>query len=158
MVADGVIQDYAVAGAIAAAVYIEPKATEDIDIFVHVKAGTPMFGELTDIYEYLKNRGFKPREGYVEMAGWDVQFLVPADGSVEDEGVREANTISLHGVDIRVMMPEYLVALALNVGREKDIDRARAFILQKKVNVEDLKTLVERFGLEERWQRVRMLL
>ena len=34
MVADGVIENYAVAGAIGAIFYVEPFSTEDLDVFV----------------------------------------------------------------------------------------------------------------------------
>jgi hypothetical protein len=158
MVSDGVIEDYAVGGAIGAAFYIEAKATEDIDIFVHVRPELPLFRELDEIYTYLKNKGYEPKREFVVIGGWDVQFLVPAPNSIEDEAIQQANIIRFHNESVRVMMPEYLAAIALQIGREKDIDRVRAFIQQNKVNMDDLRVLVERFELEEPWRRVRMLL
>lgn len=157
MVSDGVIEDYAVGGAIAAAFYLEAGATEDIDIFVHIKPETPLFFELDDIYKYLKNRGFHPKGLYVRIADWDVQFLVPSEGSLEDEAVKQANVIQVHDIPVRVMMPEYLAAIALNTSREKDIGRARAFIKQEKVDEAELMVLVKRFNLEEKWRRVKNL-
>lgn len=158
MITDGVIEDYAIGGAIGASFYIEARATEDIDIFVHVRPGTPPFQELTEIYSYLNNKGFLPKSEFVVIQDWDVQFLIPGDGSLEDEAVKQANIIKYHDQNVRVMMPEYLAAISLQVGREKDIDRVRTFIKQEKVSVSDLVTLIERFHLEEQWQKVRMLI
>jgi hypothetical protein len=60
MVVDGVIEDYAVAGAIGAMFYVEPFSTEDLDVFVL----------------YLKARGYTEirKEGIV-VEGWPVQFM-----------------------------------------------------------------------------------
>ena len=55
------------------------------------------------------------------------------------------------------MMPEYLVAVALQTGRNKDINRVREFIKHKKVDLKALEILVERFGLNDQWQRAKQL-
>jgi hypothetical protein len=158
MMADGIIDDYAIGGAIGASFYIEAGATEDIDTFVHITPSPPMFAELSEIYSYLVNKGYFPKDEFIVIEDWDVQFLVPAEDSIETEAVKHANIIKFHDQEIRVMMPEYLAAIALNTQRDKDIDRVRAFIKQDRVSVEDLEVLVRRFKLEDQWQRVKRLL
>lgn len=60
MQADGVIENYAIGGGIAAVYYLEPYQTDDIDIFIPVSAVA--FGEaglvsLEPIYSYLNSLG-----------------------------------------------------------------------------------------------------
>lgn len=157
MVADGIIKDYAVGGAIAASFYVEPFATEDLDIFVHLAVETRMFMELEPIYEYLKNKGYAPKNVQISIEGWDVQFLLVADHSLVDEAVVNSNVFDFAGVDVRVIIPEYLVAIMLEAGRSKDFARAKVFLEQEKVDVEALLVLIDRFGLEEKWQRLKLL-
>ena len=40
MLADGVIDQYAIGGAVAATFYLEPAATIDVDVFVHLGSVT----------------------------------------------------------------------------------------------------------------------
>ena len=157
MVKDGILKTYAVGGAIAATFYVESFATDDVDVFVHIAVETPMFMELSPIYEYLNDRGYKPHREQIHIENWDVQFLLIENNSLLDEAVAQANEFDLDGVNVRVMMPEYLVTIMLSVGRAKDFARAKMFIDQKQVDIDSLLVLINRFGLEEKWQRVKQL-
>ena len=57
MQADGVIDRYAIGGAVGATFYLEPAATLDIDIFISLDntASSPLLS-LSPIYEYLTAR------------------------------------------------------------------------------------------------------
>jgi hypothetical protein len=63
MVADGVIEKYAVGGAVAALNYIEPTLTDDLDVLISVEhlADQPKSGlvSLGQIYGYLRNAGYE---------------------------------------------------------------------------------------------------
>lgn len=155
MLATGTINGYAIGGAIGASFYIEAVSTQDIDIFAHLTRLPPAFEELSAIYSYLREKGYLPRNEFVVIEDWDVQFLIPSEGSLEAEAVKNANIIEFYDERVHVMMPEYLVAIALATGRDKDISRVREFIKENKVNLDELEILVERFKLEDRWQRVR---
>lgn len=158
MLVDGVIVNYAIGGAIAASFYAEAAATEDIDIFVLIKPDTPPFSELTEIYAYLAERGYYPKEEFVDVEGWDVQFLSFPEGSIEDIAVQEANIIKFYDQEIRVIMAEYLVAIMLDVGGDKYNSRAKSFIQQDAVKIPELEILIERFHLEESWQKLKQKL
>jgi len=155
MMANRIVESYAIGGAIGASFYIEAISTEDIDTFVQISSSTPVFEELSVIYSYLEKKGYFPKNEFVVIGDWDVQFLVPADGSLELEAVMKANIIRFYDQDVRVMMPEYLVAIALATGRPKDIARVHAFIEHKRVNIEELEILVNKFSLEEEWKRLK---
>lgn len=82
---EGVIDRYAVGGAVAATFYLEPFATLDIDIFIsspNVPPGSLV--SLDRIYSYLAKLGYQPRAEHVEIEGWPVQFL-PADDPLYNE-------------------------------------------------------------------------
>ena len=55
MMTAGIIENYALGGATAVIFYTEPIATEDVDIFVHLKAGGNPFMEFQPIFDYLAN-------------------------------------------------------------------------------------------------------
>lgn len=128
LLADGTISRYAIGGATAAGFHGEPLATRDIDVFVFLE---PVQGSLLislePLYERLKTMGFDQFEDEgLLIHGYPVQFLSAAPG-LETEAVQECMLAEWETHRIRVMRPEYLAAIALQVGRPKD--RARLVYL-----------------------------
>ncbi len=70
---DGVIERYAIGGAVGATFYLEPVATLDVDIFVvfRPEAGRSLLS-LQPIFDYLTARGGVIEGEYVVIAGWPV--------------------------------------------------------------------------------------
>ncbi len=151
MQADGVIGKYAIGGAVGATLYLEPAATLDVDIFIALPT-TPasLLLSLTPIYDYLKARGGKVRDEYVEIGGWPVQFL-PLANDLEQEAVDQAVATTVNGAPTWVMPPEHLVAIALRTGRAKDYGRIMQFLNEKRVNRSKLHDLLKRHGLMAQW-------
>ena len=87
MQADGVIDRYAIGGAVGATFYLEPLATLDVDIFV---AFRPEPGNLLvspqRIFDYLKARGGTMEGEYILIGGWPIQFL-PLTGPLVEEAL-----------------------------------------------------------------------
>ncbi len=54
MVADGVIGDYAIGGAVAAFLYLEPGTTFDVDIFIEWTPGAGGLLSVQPSYDYLR--------------------------------------------------------------------------------------------------------
>lgn len=120
MTDDGVIENYALSGATAVIFYTEPIATEDIDVFVHVRAGQSVLMEFEPLFDYLRERGYEIKGEHAYIEGFPVQFL-PISKNLINEAVIGANEFELSGgVTVRVMSPEYLVAIMLDTGRLKD--------------------------------------
>jgi hypothetical protein len=149
MVADGAIENYAAAGAIGAMFYVEPFSTEDLDVFV-LTSEDRLVIELPG-WEYLKGRGYTEirKEGIV-VEGWPVQFL-PVNNPLEREAYLNAQQLDYDGVLVRVVLSEHLVAIALKVGRFKDLARVEMFLMQKEVDLTALEDVIRRHELSEKW-------
>ena len=151
MQAAGAIQSYALAGAVGAAVYLEPFYTKDIDVFVALEQKGALI-DLSAIYGYLKGRGFETKGQWVVIGGWDVEFLPPYSPLTE-RALREANVIPWNDIPVRVVRPEHLVAICLETGRMKDYERIVRFIEQKAFDTTPLQRILAEYGLLEKWDR-----
>jgi len=149
MVADGVIENYAVAGAIGAMFYVEPFSTKDLGVLVPAP-DDKLIIELPG-WDYLKARGYTEFENEsIVVEGWPVQFL-PATSRLEREACLEAQELNIEEVSVRVARPEHLVAIMLKVGRQKDIARIAMFLSQEAVEISALEEVLNRHGLAEKW-------
>lgn len=153
MQADGVIERYAIGGAVGATFYLEPVATLDVDVFVAFK-GEP--GSLLispqPIFDYLTARGCSVQGEHLVIAGWPVQFLPPTSPLVE-EALEQALTADVEGVPARVFTAEHLAAIALQTGRAKDKARLLQFIEEGALDVPRFQALLARHNLVDAWQK-----
>ena len=162
MEADGIIERYAIAGAIAAYNYIEPTVTEDIDVLISFDATSdrPSSGLVTlaPILSYLKTRGYGEyrKEGLL-IEGWPVQFL-PVSDDLDTEALAQAQDVDIKinqsegSVKTRVLRPEHLVAISLRVGRPKDAVRIIQFLEAGILNAQHLCTILDRHRLSDAWR------
>lgn len=109
MQADGIINQYAIGGAVGATFYLEPAATLDVDVFITF---TPQ-----PIFDYLLANGGAMQGEYIVVAGWPVQFL-PAGTPLVEEALNESVEHDVEGTPARVFTAEHLAAIALQTGRE----------------------------------------
>ena len=153
MQADGVIDRYAIGGAVGATFYLEPVATLDVDIFVAFRADSGrMIVSPKPIYDYLKSRNCTTEGEYIVIAGWPVQFL-PCAGSLLEEALAQALEQNVDGVPARVLTAEHLAAIALQTGRGKDKARLLQFIEADAIDKGKLREIVARHGLLDRWNQ-----
>jgi hypothetical protein len=155
MRADGIIERYALGGAVAATFYLEPISTLDVDIFVelHAAPGT-LIVTLDPIIDYLRGRGCIMEGGHIVISGWPVQFLPPA-GLMVEEALRNAVETDVAGTPARVLTAEYLAAIALETGRAKDKARLLQFVEAGALDMDRFEKIIERHQLVEKWQRFR---
>jgi len=150
----GVIDGYAIGGAIGASFYIEAVNTEDVDAFVFLtpKAGSALIS-LTPLYDELIRLGGVVENEYVRFGNWPVQIL-PAYKPLVEEAILHAVEVPFGDIKTKVFTAEYLCAIALDTGRIKDYYRVAMFIEQSALDMDQLQSLVDRFGLQERVQYV----
>ena len=153
MEADGVIDRYAIGGAVGATFYLEPVATLDVDVFVafHPEPGQ-LLASPKAIFDYLASRGCSMKGEYVMIAGWPVQFLPPT-GPLVEEALAEAVRSDVDGVPARVFSAEHLAAIALQTGRAKDKARLLQFIEQNALDTERFLEIVHRHDLVDAWAK-----
>ena len=153
MQADGVIDNYAIGGAVAATFYLEPVATLDVDIFV---AFRPEPGKLLvspqPLFDYLLTHGCSMESEYVIISGWPVQFLPPPSPLVE-EALLQARKMDVEEVTTCVFSAEHLACIALQTGRPKDKARLLQFMESGVLDKTCFQNMLIRHGLQEQWRR-----
>ena len=93
LVAEGVLESYAIGGAVAATYFLEPISTQDIDVFVRFPSDKgKLILDPTPIFAFLSKRGYGMDSEYAIIEGWPVQFLAPP-GSLGEEAVENAETV-----------------------------------------------------------------
>lgn len=154
MQADGVIEKYAIGGAVAAVFYlVEPDTTEDVDVFAVL---TPPPGRhlvsLDQIRDWLTAQGYRfDAKGDALITDWPVQFL-PSTPLVE-EALERAIAKDFDGETVRVFTLEHLAAIALQLGRPKDKSRLERFLTSQAFDSSRFSDILERHALLDRWSQ-----
>ena len=153
-VKSGVLETYAICGGMAALFYSEPVLTFDFDVLCRFP-GTGGLIDPAPLFAWLKQRGYAfGDEDRVLIHGVPVQFLAASPG-LEDEALDAATTVDLDGVPARLLTVEYLVAIMLKIGRNKD--RARLALMAELVappwNKQRLHDLLQRHHLLAKWKQ-----
>jgi hypothetical protein len=153
MEADGVIERYALGGAVGATFYLEPVATLDVDIFLTFKAeaGSRIINP-QPIFDYLKARGCAMEGEHVVISGWPVQFLPPNTPLVA-EALTQVVEKDVAGTPARVFTAEHLAAIALQTGRAKDKARLLQFVEAGALEAAQFQAILARHGLAAAWKR-----
>lgn len=153
MQADGVIDRYAIGGAVGATFYLEPVATLDVDIFVTFRPEPgSVLASPQPIFDYLKARGGTMEGEYIVLGGWPVQFLPPT-GPLVEEALAQAVETDVEGTRARVFTAEHLAAIALQTGRAKDKARLLQFIEAGVLDAVHFQAILVRHGLVDAWKK-----
>jgi len=159
MVEAGVVESYAICGAVAALNYIEATLTEDLDVLISMGQRRDEAAQglmvLTPVFDYLRQAGYMQfKDEGIVIEDWPVQFL-PVASALDAEGLAKAIEIDVGEgtlpIRARVLRPEHLVAIALRVGRPKDLIRISQFLEESAVDSAMLCAILDRHGLREAW-------
>jgi hypothetical protein len=150
MIEDGIIETYAIGGGVSAVLYTEPHYTKDLDIFVFPDFTPSGLVDPTKVLRYLTGLGFKMDEQFVMMYGEKVD-VVPAYKPLVVEAIEKSVLFDIEGIPFGVFEPEYIVAIALDTGRNKDYARIDTFLEFDILNKEKLKDILKRFNLLSEW-------
>lgn len=115
MKADGVIEDFAVGGAMAVSFWTEPIATQDLDVVVTLAVEAHPLDPLRDVFDWLTKHEFQLEGEHAMIAGVPVQFLA-AWSALVTEAVKTAQMVPYDPADpdspmLRLIAPTYLVAM-----------------------------------------------
>jgi hypothetical protein len=151
MQAAGVIESYALFGAIAQMRYTEPVATLDADVLVAIP-GPERIDSLGGLYRFCAGKGYLPEGESIRVGAWPVQFI-PVFSPLTREAMELAETADFEGLPLRVARADHLAVIALSVGRAKDYARILALIESGSVSREDVERLAAGHGLTPAWHR-----
>lgn len=149
---DGLIGGYAIGGAMGATFYVEPLLTFDLDVFVVVPQNPSDLISLTPLYDSLRARGYTEEGECVIIEGVPVQFL-PVYNALLEEAIKESRETTYEDVSTKVLRAEHLIAICLQTGRDKDRERVRIFREQAVLELNYLTGILQRHGLEGKWQQ-----
>lgn len=144
-----VVEDYAIAGAMALVFWADPIPTYDLDVLVLLPEQDTPIVSLSAIYRWASAQGHSVHGEHVVVAGVPVQFL-PSHNRLADEAIETAATLDYQGVAVRVVRPEYLVALYLEPSARTAKRRERAAALMESAETDQsvLEDLIHRFNLK----------
>ena len=142
--AAGLIEDWALGGALAAIYYVEPFTTYDADIFF-IPKDQGLTAGLPAIYAHLQAQGWQIEHEHLLVSGFPVQFL--ATDRLTEEAVREAERIDYEGVPAKIFRAEHIVAIAASVGRAKDKARIEQLFQQTDLDHARLENILRRHKL-----------
>ena len=145
---EGVIEEYAIAGAMALVFWTEPVPTYHLDVLVFLPTAPGSLVSLDGVYRWASERGYEARKEHILIEGIPTQFL-PSPTSLADEAIRTAARLDYEGVATRVVVPEYLIALYLEPGARTPKRRERAAMLLewKGLNRARLDAILDKHGL-----------
>lgn len=141
-----VFTDYAIGGATAVLFYAEPTRTYDLDVFVSLPSVGAERAPLLGVYEWTRAGGFTSMAEHVMIHGVPVQFL-PTPDALAEEAIREARDLDYDGVNVRVIDPEHLVALALQAGGARRRERAWQLFEAGQIDRGGLRELLSTYGI-----------
>jgi hypothetical protein len=110
--ARGLIEGYAISGAIAQLFWDEAIPTFDLDVLVLLPPAAGTLVDLGPLYQWAKEKGYPEVKEHLIIDTIPVQFL-PTYGDLTREAVERAKTLPYDGREIKVVSPEYLCAIWL---------------------------------------------
>ena len=145
LVKAGIIENYALGGALAVIRYVEPFDVYEAVIFF-IPADKSLTAGMPAIYAHLQSKGWQVEEGHLTVKGFPVQFL--AAHGLTEEAVREARRIKVKNVPAKVFRAEHIVAIAASGGRPKDIARIEQMQQQAKLDQALLEKILRQYQLQ----------
>lgn len=148
MKAEGVVEEYAIAGAMALVFWTEPVPTFDMDVLVLLPTAQGSLVSLDGIYGWAKSQGYATQDEHILIRGLPTQ-LVPSPNALSTEAIASAVEVEYEGVLVRVVAPEYLIALNLQPQAKTAKRRERAAMLLElpSLNRGRVDDILERYGL-----------
>jgi hypothetical protein len=150
IIQEGIIERYAIGGAMAAVFYSEPLLTFDLDIFVELSREGEPLQPLSPLYEVLRGKGYAEEAESIMIEGVPVQFL-PAYNALVQEALREARQTTYEDIPTWVLRVEHLIAICIQTGRDKDRERVRLLRDVPGIDLSYLADLLDRHKLERNW-------
>lgn len=147
MKTDGVVTEYAIGGAMALVFWTEPIPTFDLDVLVTLPQDG-LLVSLKPVYEWARRNNYREEAEHIFISGMPVQ-VIPAHNALAEEAIRAAAELDYEGQPVRVIRPEYLIALYLEPSARtpKRLERVAALLEEEEVDRRLLNSILARFNL-----------
>ena len=152
LVDKGIIKKYAIGGAVGVIFYTETFTTRDIDVFVAPQMTDSGIIHLGLIYEYLKKAGYSMKGQYFIIEGIPVDFVVVYN-DLTLEALDNSIDKQYNKMRVKVFRPEYLLAIALQTGRVRDLRKIDLLMSETDLNGELLKDILKHHNLYKKWRK-----
>lgn len=152
LVSNGVIDKYAIGGAMGVIFYTETLNTKDIDVFITPQFTTSGIVHLGSIYDYLQKAGYKMEGQYFIIDGIPVD-LIPVYNDLTSEALNNSVEQAVRNNKVKVFKPEYLLAIALQTGRTQDLIKVELLIKECELDKTLLEDILKRHDLYEKWKK-----
>ena len=132
----------------AIAFWSEPVSTFDVDVFAFLPPTIGPIVSLEPLYTWASKHGYTIQQEHIVMGGIPVQ-IIPAHNALAEDAVRDAATLDMDGIDVRVIRPEYLIALYLepSARTRKRLERVATLMEESEVDRPRLDALLRKYGL-----------
>lgn len=151
MMDNGIINDYAVFGAVAQMRYTEAVSTMDADILVALPDDNGL-DLLSPIYSFCSKCGYEPEGEAILVGDWPVQFI-PVFDDLTRKALAEAESGVIDDIPLKVVSAEFLALMALKTGRAKDYARVLALMESNSITREKIAQMSAANNLLEQWSR-----
>lgn len=152
---EGIIKEYAVAGAIASIFYIEPITTYDLDIIIVLREKNSSLISLSPIYDWFKKKGFQFDKEHIIIEDIPVQFI-PVYNDLVEESINNSLDKKFENTMIKVISPEYLIAIMLDTFRQKDKERILRFMEESEIDHVKLNLILKKYKLTEKYLSLKL--
>lgn len=109
---------------------------------------------LTPIYEWFKKRDYEFNKEPKIIEGVPVQ-PIPVYNELTEETVKNALDRKFGDTLVKVIAPEYLIAIMIDTYRKKDRERVIRFLDEAIIDYELLNNILNRFDLMEKYNRIK---
>lgn len=154
LIAEQVIADYAIGGAVAAVLHNEPFSTSDLDIFFLLREPRGLFLSLEKIYDFARRRGFTIETEFIIIHGWPVQFVEASNTPLWMDAIDTAVERAVDNVSLKLIDAEHLVIMWAMAARAKDKMKIAAFDEAGLIEPAKLRKLLEEFDMMDAWRRI----
>jgi len=109
---------------------------------------------LTPFYDFLLKEGYKTYKEYIMIGDIPIQFI-PVATELEREAVEKPISVKYKNMAVKILRPEYLMAIFLEVYRPKDRDKLIKLLDQAKIDKTLLRDVLARYNLDKKFDDFR---
>lgn len=145
MMERNLLDDYAIGGAVALAYYIEPRDTQDLDLYLLVSDD-----QYHKLWETLIEMGFKSEGQRVIIYDVPVDLFPVSIGPIFKEALSKSKKIFMGGLPVKIFPSEYLVVTKLMAHRYRDKEDVHRLFERRVVSSKIVSGLIRRFDDEKK--------